>query len=369
MAWFDLLCITTSIFCGVFSYNTAIIGTQYCNILIGICAYLLMNSCIHSVIDVYTSTYKSHPSPKHLIVLSPGYLGHHLFKKGIMSSFKEKGDSLSVMVFISKFNNGFFFHSLFNNNDGIHKGAKRLHNEIKHVIESNKSIEKISFIGGSAGGLYNRCCLGLFEIESMKNGTFCIGGRSIKAMNFITLATPNLGVKDVTKRNKIFCNLTSEYDAAKWLNDYHLLPVTLKQFLLFDREQLIVQMATTDSYLRPLQLFENRMCFANAKHDKFVSVSSGLMMQKKNEIGQAYWSKMISQRKAFLMMELEKVEFKNDDCWSDHFRKEISWTKIIVCWNQNYLFRAACHYLLAAPAFSLKASAPIFQTIHKRFVH
>merc|ERR1740123_2111255 len=125
----------------------------------------------------------------------------------------------------------------------------------------------------------------------------------------------------------ICCNLISEYNAAKWLRKYNLLSRTLQHLLLLDREQLLVQMATDDKYLNALQLFEKRICFANARTDLYVAMSSGLIMSMAmgKKLEDKYWNKMICQKDSrFLIEELDENEMLRGKEGMGLFRKH--WT-------------------------------------------
>lgn len=387
----EVICIVSSVAFGVIVQQLSY-QLNYWSILIGIIGYLTFNATLQFISKWYGSPFKSGSNPKHLIIVTKGYLGHYLRTKGIQDSFKhyiknklnrsndinEKDED--VMVYLAKdFSNGFFFYTLYNDNDGIDNGGQRLYQEIKGIIKKNKSIDKISFFGCSLGGLYNRYCLKSFEIKNNKN--LCIDDRIIKPMNFISLASPHIGVEDLTKKKPFCCSKSvSVYDAAKFMKRYHLISKTVQQLLLLDKENLIIQMATDNEYLAPLQLFENRICFGNVKYDRLVSCSSALMLYqpKQSKFNEEFWDKMVSENNKFMIQQLERdkssvnnedIDNNNQDYWFDKLGNSIKWKKIMVGFNQNHLTRRSSHFLLAAPSFWYSGCQPIFQTIHQNFIY
>ena len=350
---------------------------KYLSILIGIIAYLILNTSLQHLFKWYCAPYKSSINPKHLIVVTTGYMGHYVRTKAIQDSFKKYIETTKedVMVYIAKdYSNGFFFYTYYMNNDGIEKGGQRLFNEIQHIIKSHKSIDKISFIGCSLGGLYNRYCLKLFKVQD--DNLLCNGidDRILKGMNFISLASPHQGVEDLLKQRPFCCSKSfSVHDAAKCIKKIRLLTPTLQQLLLLDKENLIIEMATDDQYLSPLKQFKNRLCFGNAKYDKLVSCSSALMLPEQTKSGLQFWDKMLSKNNKFCIEELDvtrnKIDDDDEDCWFNELRTMIKWKKIIVGWNQNSWTRNLSHNLLAVPSLRYSGGKNVLNMIHKHFIY
>ncbi|ETV99976.1 hypothetical protein H310_07427 [Aphanomyces invadans] len=76
--------------------------------------------------------------------------------------------------------------------DGIDLGGVRLADEVEMLVAQCPKLQKISFIGHSLGGLYVRYCIGVLYAR----GFFV----NIEPMNFISLATPHLGIGQPTSR-------------------------------------------------------------------------------------------------------------------------------------------------------------------------
>ncbi|KAH9149807.1 hypothetical protein AeRB84_007246 [Aphanomyces euteiches] len=71
--------------------------------------------------------------------------------------------------------------------DGIDLGGLRLADEVEQIALQCPMLQKISFIGHSLGGLYIRYCVGVLY----SRGFFS----KVQPINFITMATPNLGIR------------------------------------------------------------------------------------------------------------------------------------------------------------------------------
>ncbi|KAF4150174.1 putative serine esterase (DUF676) [Phytophthora infestans] len=119
----------------------------------------------------------------HLVIFQHGLLG----SKHDFSRFVE--------IFRTQFQNDeLFLHSgesnatsFFQTYDGVDQGAHRLADEIQQLADKMPKLQKLSMIGHSLGGLYNRYCIGLL----LSRGFF----DKVEPMNFVTLATPHLGIR------------------------------------------------------------------------------------------------------------------------------------------------------------------------------
>ncbi|CAN0853430.1 Lipid droplet phospholipase 1 [Linum grandiflorum] len=85
---------------------------------------------------------------------------------------------------------------------GIDGAGKRLAEEVTQVVSKTQSLKRISFLAHSLGGLFARYAIAvLYSEESPSNdietGSSRSGGRiaGLDPVNFITLATPHLGVR------------------------------------------------------------------------------------------------------------------------------------------------------------------------------
>ncbi|CAA6665612.1 unnamed protein product [Spirodela intermedia] len=72
---------------------------------------------------------------------------------------------------------------------GIDGAGRRLAEEVIQVVQKTKSLKKISFLAHSLGGLFSRYAVAV--LHSSESGTIA----GLEPINFITLATPHLGVR------------------------------------------------------------------------------------------------------------------------------------------------------------------------------
>ena len=159
--------------------------------------------CILIVLQLLSQhdfTYKTDDNPEHLVVLQHGLncqqifvlpyyykLIKHIKQESTKSYIIHIGNSNSKSMIFS-----FFYHT----NKGIKHASINLANEIYSMVNKYPSINKISLIGSSLGGLYIIYASDILN----NNSTYNINGNSffnsIKGMNLITLAAPHLGIHD-----------------------------------------------------------------------------------------------------------------------------------------------------------------------------
>ncbi|KAH8583189.1 uncharacterized protein ELE39_002887 [Cryptosporidium sp. chipmunk genotype I] len=172
-----------------------------------------------------------------------------------------------------------YFRSIFITSDGIENGALRMSKEIEQVIIKTPSLEKISFIGHSLGGLYNRAVLPLLsnyplnkqEIQS-ENSTGLIGG--LKPMNFISIGTPHKGVlsDDCTYFGFEILKVLFPWKWISWLP-------TISQLLLMDKNNpLIADMMNNMNMINPLSWFKHRHTIGSLKGDLLVPPTSASLL-------------------------------------------------------------------------------------------
>ncbi|RLN26010.1 hypothetical protein BBJ28_00015623 [Nothophytophthora sp. Chile5] len=127
-------------------------------------------------------------SSTHLVVLQHGLLGTSRdfvqFEGLLQSQFREDG----VYIHSGECNAGSFFQTY----DGVDLGGVRLADEVQELAKKMPNLRKFSMIGHSLGGLYNRYCLGVL----FSRGFFAnIEPMVCSSDNFVTLATPHLGIR------------------------------------------------------------------------------------------------------------------------------------------------------------------------------
>ncbi|XP_071693126.1 uncharacterized protein [Rutidosis leptorrhynchoides] len=168
---------------------------------------------------------------------------------------------------------------------GIDGAGKRLADEVKQIVKSRDSLKRISFLAHSLGGLIARYAVGVLytrtahsniDKEDSKsnlsdNGTIA----GLEAINFITLATPHLGVRGNKQLPFLLGVPILEKIAAP------MAPIfvgrTGSQLFLTDgrpdKPPLLLRM-TTDSqdanFISALGAFKYRILYANAAYDHMV---------------------------------------------------------------------------------------------------
>ncbi|KAJ3360944.1 hypothetical protein GGF32_007877 [Allomyces javanicus] len=114
----------------------------------------------------------------HLLVISHGLFGNNSHTQYLADAFKAAyPDQLDVLN-VSCYANDLTL-------DGVDTCAERLIEELNAYRETNK-VTKISFLGYSLGGLIVRFAIGRLHMESFFD--------TVEPMNFVTMATPHLGV-------------------------------------------------------------------------------------------------------------------------------------------------------------------------------
>uniref|UniRef100_M4C5Q7 DUF676 domain-containing protein n=1 Tax=Hyaloperonospora arabidopsidis (strain Emoy2) TaxID=559515 RepID=M4C5Q7_HYAAE len=116
-------------------------------------------------------------SASHLVILQHGLLGSkHDFDRfaQLFRTHLEEADDL-VYIHAAESNGSGFFRTF----DGIDQGGERLATEIQQVATQMPQLQKLSMIGHSLGGLYNRYCIGVLfsrgffdKIEPMVGDVF-----------------------------------------------------------------------------------------------------------------------------------------------------------------------------------------------------
>ncbi|KAL7681190.1 putative alpha/Beta hydrolase [Plasmopara halstedii] len=119
----------------------------------------------------------------HLVVLQHGLMGSkHDFAR-FVEIFQTHFQTDELFLHATESNANGFFRTY----DGVDQGGQRIADEIQQLAEKMPNLQKISMIGHSLGGLYNRFCIGLL----LSRGFF----DKVEPMNFITLASPHLGIR------------------------------------------------------------------------------------------------------------------------------------------------------------------------------
>lgn len=140
----------------------------------------------------------------HLVVLVHGVSGEPECFNVLLQTLGNQLEGAGVVMAVSKVNRKEGSH------DGVVSCGLKLAEEVKQLITMNPTVEKISFVAYSIGGLFVRYACGAnFDPNSRK-----IFG--LEACNFLSIATPHLGC-DVQGASQVTWNLL----------DYNGLPIGL----------------------------------------------------------------------------------------------------------------------------------------------
>jgi hypothetical protein len=114
----------------------------------------------------------------HLVVLAHGLMG---MPRDLDYLGQRLDDRCCVLLSES--------NKLLNSLKGVRDGGAKLASEVRQYVEKHQGIQEISFVGNSLGGLYARYALSL--LYNASDGTVA----GCKPKNFLTIATPHLGVR------------------------------------------------------------------------------------------------------------------------------------------------------------------------------
>jgi pimeloyl-ACP methyl ester carboxylesterase len=120
-------------------------------------------------------------TPSHLLILVHGLFGSRYNWEYISEVLQEHLDTTTTLIHVSKANERAATFA------GIDACGSALAAEIKNIVSVTPSLQRISFIGHSMGGLISRYAAG--ELYDSENNSIA----SLKPSHFITMATPHLG--------------------------------------------------------------------------------------------------------------------------------------------------------------------------------
>ncbi|KAH8738857.1 hypothetical protein FG386_000723 [Cryptosporidium ryanae] len=257
-------------------------------------------------------------NPDHIIIMTHGWagtpanmdvFGERLIQKnksrdeyqGNFEYYKEQNGPEppyggSCLLIYKVHSNWGYFRSIFITSDGIEKGAKRMSSEIKEIIKKNPTLRKISFIGHSLGGLYNRAVLPLLaNTNTLEDGNIDFKGENIRLisglvpMNFISIGTPHKGVL----RDK--CTLFG-LEILRFIFPLKFISIlpTISQLLLMDKSAFLVdKMMNSMEMIHPLSWFRHRHAIGSIKGDMLVPPTSASLLQYciKNDIPKKHTNK------------------------------------------------------------------------------
>ncbi|KAL1344823.1 hypothetical protein HN51_018646 [Arachis hypogaea] len=243
------------------------------------------------------------PKPSHLIIMVNGLIGSAQNWKFAAKQFLKKYPHDAV-VHCSECNSAMLTF------DGVDVMGDRLAKEVISVIKRHPSVEKISFVGHSLGGLIARYAIAkLYEKDISMEFSYENGkseGQSslvqefhdrkknyegkiagLEPINFITSATPHLGASGHKQCPMFFGFRYAEKVATRASG---LLGKTGKHLFLADgsngKPPLLLQMAHDSEdlkFMSALRSFKRHVAYANVRYDKLVGWSTS-SIRHRNEL-------------------------------------------------------------------------------------
>lgn len=207
----------------------------------------------------------STPNVDHLVVLSHGIMG--------------TGEDLGYLASLLETSGCTTLRSVSNEDrkslDGVKAGGEKLASEILGCIARNSQLKRLSVVGNSLGGLYMRYAMKVLFDDS--DGT--VGG--LQPHRFMSIATPHLGVRDWTFVDD---NGLQVPDILKVLVSKAMFSTGRDLFGITEDEtgdeSLLFQMATDESFLKPLRVFGARRLYANLRNDLVVPLGTAAFMNQ-----------------------------------------------------------------------------------------
>jgi membrane protein YqaA with SNARE-associated domain len=233
--------------------------------------------------------------PTHLVVMVNGLIGSaqnwRFAAKQMLKKYPQ-----DLLVHCSKRN-----HST-QTFDGVDVMGERLAEEVRSVIKRHPSLQKISFVGHSLGGLIARYAIGrLYEQESreeLPHNSDDIGDKcsieepkariaGLEPVYFITSATPHLGSRGHKQVPLFSGSYTLERLATRMSG---CLGKTGKHLFLADSDggkpPLLLRMVKDSrdlKFISALQCFKRRIAYANTSFDHLVGWSTS-SIRRHNEL-------------------------------------------------------------------------------------
>ncbi|CAN8253412.1 unnamed protein product [Cochlearia groenlandica] len=236
---------------------------------------------IHGSLDLYSCKNSDSSSADHLVVMVHGIMGcTEDWRFGAEMFVKMLPDKL----FVHCSEKNAFDLTL----DGVDVMGERLASEVLEIIETRPNISKISFVAHSLGGLAARYAIGkLYKPCNQKDPKYSLGDSTssedlpkgticgLKAMNFVTVATPHLG--SMGNRQVPFLFGVSSFEKVAGLIIHWIFKRTGRHLFLKDEEEgkppLLRRMVEDNGdchFISALRAFKRRVVYSNVGHDHIV---------------------------------------------------------------------------------------------------
>lgn len=178
--------------------------------------------------------------PSHLVVLVHGLHGTY---RDLLCLETELLRTPGVITLAIRSNEGA-------TTDGVRAGAERVAGEVASAVSDNPTLQRISFVGNSLGGLYARKAVQqLHQSRSARIAGLCPEA-------FVTIASPHLGTRKLA-----WCpppvQLLSPIVAGQTASDLFL-------------HNTVLEAMTDKPHLEALRSFKRRVLYANSEGDLMV---------------------------------------------------------------------------------------------------
>lgn len=193
-------------------------------------------------------------APSHLVVLQHGLYGGPMHLTALADELMQR-QPRELLVHQARSNEGL-------TRDGVAAGGERLAAEIREVVARESSLESITLVGNSLGGLYVRHAAASLLEGSGDDATMA----GLRPDALVTTGCPHLGVRRYTY-----------LPVPRWLRPAGVLiaGATADDLLLRDASRLLVEMSVPSSaFGEALGVFSRRRCYANLRGDFMVPFGS-----------------------------------------------------------------------------------------------
>ncbi|KAL2340076.1 hypothetical protein Fmac_008016 [Flemingia macrophylla] len=238
------------------------------------------------------------PTPTHLVIMVNGLIGSAENWKFAAKQFLKRYPE-DAIVHCSERNSSMLTF------DGVDVMGDRLAEEVISVIKRHPSVQKISFVGHSLGGLVARYAIAKLygkdiSMELSQTNGHCDSQISdqegcnrkydgkiagLEPINFITSATPHLGSRG-HKQVPVFCGFYSLEKAVSRVAG--VFGNTGKHLFLTDgvngKPPLLLQMVRDSDdikFISALRSFKRRVAYANVRYDQLVGWSTSSIRRRK----------------------------------------------------------------------------------------
>ena len=208
---------------------------------------------------------------KHLFVLQHGLWGDPVhvshIKDVIHQKFDKNSRGISIHTHLVQSNRGVKTYS------GSRECGRRLYREVKKVIAKVQPTH-ISFIGYSAGGIYVRYALSLFDEE----GLF----EKVKPMNLYILCSPNAGTTRFEQQDYDISNFNMYNFATRSIPSL-IGGKTAKEFVFQDDpEYPLLHLMSLEPFTCTIRKFKLRKVYGNIFNDRAVGFRTGCLYPYEN---------------------------------------------------------------------------------------